>query len=318
MITSVHPRSSLVGLPTWGIVRPVAGYALLADLIQNHARSLRALRWKSVADLPVTALAYLLAGEPGGPLFVLFILAIDCAAASMTTRGTLLYAAAATAGAAFIDLVLLLDAASGAALPDLSTRLVVLALAGVGTAVVMRPLLLEREVARSARGEAAWLAELDRLRADFVASVSHDLRTPLTAWAPITVLARPGPPPLRRQVGPFLRRRLRCAAHVLGVRVCAMPRLGGIGTPVPGGSRLRAFPEARGAVAGAPDEGGAGEIRRAAGAFADTPWAVTSHSGPGAGAAGSPIERLGRLIQSRRSRRRSVVGDSWPNAGTTT
>ncbi|MBA3414711.1 MAG: hypothetical protein H0U10_05755 [Chloroflexia bacterium] len=129
----------------------------------------------------MTALAYLLAGERGGPLFVLFILAIDCAAASMSPRGTLLYAAAAAAAAAFIDLVLLPDLPSAAALPALGTRLVVLALAGVGMAVVMRRLLLEREAARSVRDEAERLAELDRVRADFIASVSHDLRTPLTA-----------------------------------------------------------------------------------------------------------------------------------------
>jgi two-component system sensor histidine kinase KdpD len=40
---------------------------------------------------------------------------------------------------------------------------------------------LEREAARSARGASERLGELDRLRERFVSSVSHNLRTPLTA-----------------------------------------------------------------------------------------------------------------------------------------
>ncbi len=181
LITLAQPKTSLVGIPTWGILLLFAGYNLLADLIQNRARSLQAFRWRYVADLPVTGLAYFLAGERGGPLFVLFILAADCAAAIMTPRGTVIYAAAAAAAMAFIDLALLPASPPAAGLSALSIRLVVLALVGVGMAVVMRRLLLERDVARSARDEAERLAELDRLRGDFIASVSHDLRTPLTA-----------------------------------------------------------------------------------------------------------------------------------------
>ncbi len=181
LVTLAQPKTSLVGLPTWGIVLLFAGYSPLADLIQNRVHSLRALRWKYIVNLPVTALTYLLAGERGGPLFVLFILAINCAAATMTPRGSLLYTAAATAAAAAIDLVLLTDPPSAAALPALITRLAVLALVGLGMALVMCRLLLEREIAQSVRGEAERLAELDRLRADFIAAVSHELRTPLTA-----------------------------------------------------------------------------------------------------------------------------------------
>jgi signal transduction histidine kinase len=181
LITLAQPRTSLVGLPTWGIVLLFIGYSLLADLIQNRAHSLRALRWKYIADLPVTALAYLLAGERGGPLFVLFILAADCAAARMSPRGTLIYAATAAAAMTFIDLALLPSSPPTAGLSALSIRLIVFALVGLGMALVMHRLMLEREVARSAHDEAERLAVLDRLRADFIASVSHDLRTPLTA-----------------------------------------------------------------------------------------------------------------------------------------
>jgi hypothetical protein len=153
LITLAQPRTSLVGIPTWGIVLLFAGYSLLADQIENRAHSLRALRWRYIADLPATALAYLLAGERGGPLFVLFILAVACAAGSMTLRGALLYAATVAGSMVFLDLVFLPSSPPTAGLSALSIRLVVLALMALGLALVMQRLLLEREAAWSAHGE---------------------------------------------------------------------------------------------------------------------------------------------------------------------
>jgi signal transduction histidine kinase len=63
----------------------------------------------------------------------------------------------------------------------LGTRLVVLLLIGVGTATFARQLAHEQEQTGSHRAEAERLAELDRLRNEFVSIISHDLRTPLTA-----------------------------------------------------------------------------------------------------------------------------------------
>ncbi|MDP9480404.1 MAG: hypothetical protein M3R38_32875, partial [Actinomycetota bacterium] len=120
-------------------------------------------------------------GEPGGLLFVLFFLAVDCAAASMTLRGTLLYAAAAAAVVAAVDLVLHSGLPNAEDARDMVVRLVLLTLVGAGMAIVIRRLRLEREEARSVREEAERLEELDRARSDFVSNVSHDLRTPLTA-----------------------------------------------------------------------------------------------------------------------------------------
>ena len=171
-----------VGLPIWGLVLLFAGYSLVAAFIQRRRlRSLRSFAWRYVVDLPVIALLYFLGGEPGGLLFVLFFLAVDCAAASMTLRGTLLYAAAAVTVVAAVDLVLLPGSPGAEDARALVTRLVLLALVGVGMAIVIRRLRLEQEEGRSVRDEAERLEELDRARSDFVSNVSHELRTPLTA-----------------------------------------------------------------------------------------------------------------------------------------
>ncbi len=99
----------------------------------------------------------------------------------MTLRGTLLYAAAAAAVVAAVDLVLLPGLPSAEDARALVARLVLLALVGAGMAIVIRRLRLEQEEARSVRDEAERLEELDRARSDFVSNVSHELRTPLTA-----------------------------------------------------------------------------------------------------------------------------------------
>ena len=181
LITLAQPTVSLVGLPTWALVLFFAVYTLLAQLLQHQLRSLRYFAWRYLADLPGISLIYFLGGELGGPLFVLFVLAIDCAAATMTLRGTLLYTAASATIVAVIDLVLLSGSPSFGEVQNLLTRLLVLALIGVGMALLRRRLRLEQEAARSVRDEAERLEELEQIRSDFISNVSHDLRTPLTA-----------------------------------------------------------------------------------------------------------------------------------------
>ncbi len=181
LITLAQPTVSRVGLPTWGLVLLFAGYSLVAALLQRRLRSWRSFARRYVVDLAVIGVVYFLGGEPGGPLFVLFILAVDCAAATMTLRGTLLYTGAALAIVAATDLALIAGPAGAGDLRALATRALVLTLIGVGMAILVRRLSLQQEANRSMRDEAARLEELERLRSDFVSTISHDLRTPLTA-----------------------------------------------------------------------------------------------------------------------------------------
>lgn len=181
LITAMQPTPGLVRLPSWVLVLLFAAVSLLVDLLGAVLPPLRALPTMALLTLPVAALLYALAGEPGGPLFVLFFLTVDYAAASMTLRGTLAYVGATVVIVAAIDPLLPLWMHMATDGRMLVARLVTLALVGAGMALLTRRLVLEQQAHRSVRDEAERLETLDQLRADFIATVSHDLRTPLTA-----------------------------------------------------------------------------------------------------------------------------------------
>jgi signal transduction histidine kinase len=132
-------------------------------------------------DLPVAGLLYAQGAAPGGPLFVLFLLVVTFAAASLNLPASLLYTAIAAVMVALIGPTLPFWLPAPDQYRQFGVLLIVLALTGVGTSLLMRQLALERQERHSSRAEAERLADLDQLRGDFIASISHDLRTPLTA-----------------------------------------------------------------------------------------------------------------------------------------
>lgn len=180
-ITFMQPADSRIGLPTWGLLLLFAAYSLLGDLVRLRLSGLHALAYGAVLDLPIAALLYFLAAEPGGPLIVLLFLAVDYAAASLTLRGTLFYTAAVASIAAGIDFSLHMGAPTPGDIRMLVARLVMLGLVGIGMAIVTRRLVMQQTEEQSVRDEAGRLEELERLRSTFISTVSHDLRTPLTA-----------------------------------------------------------------------------------------------------------------------------------------
>jgi len=177
----MQPSTEDVGLPAWLLVIVFAGYNLLVELVRMRWPRRFSFTWLAGVDLAIAGLLYALAAEAGGPLFVLFVLAVDSAAAGMTLRGTLLYTAAVAVLAGAIDVALPLWAGTPMDVRRLGARLVILALVGAGMAIVMRRLILEQEVARSVRDESERLEAVDQVRATFISTISHDLRTPLTA-----------------------------------------------------------------------------------------------------------------------------------------
>ena len=181
VLTTIEPRVGRLGMPNWALILLFAVYNLAIELLIHRFPDLPSLNRRVLIDLPLAAIIYSLGGEPGSPLFVLLFLAVICAAVSMPVRASLIYTAVAISLTVLIEPTMPYWAASTESIRELGTRVTLLALAGVGTSILTRRLVLERDMARAARDEAQRLAERARLHDEFISTVSHNLRTPFTS-----------------------------------------------------------------------------------------------------------------------------------------
>ncbi len=180
LLTLAQPTTTRLDLPTWALVLVLAVYKLLVELLRSCVAWLQPFGRKYVAELPVNALVYFLAVEPGGLLFVLFFLSVVCAAASLPLgHSVALYGSGRSAGRGHRRHVAAVVARRRGS-PRARRPADPAGAFAAGVTVLTRPLELEQAAARAVRDEAARLSDLDRLRTDFVSVVSHDLRTPLT------------------------------------------------------------------------------------------------------------------------------------------
>lgn len=181
LLTLLQPITGRFGLLSWSLLLLFAAYNGLSQWLLARWPALRSSGPEAILDLLVAGLVYFLGAQPGGPAFVLIILAVVCAAVSLSPRGTLLYTVAASVMVAAIAPTLPMWSPTAAHAQELGARLIVLALIGVGSTNLARHMSLEHAAARASRDEAEHLAELDQLRASFIETISHDLQTPLAA-----------------------------------------------------------------------------------------------------------------------------------------
>ncbi|HSH79222.1 MAG TPA: histidine kinase dimerization/phospho-acceptor domain-containing protein [Herpetosiphonaceae bacterium] len=188
LVTLVQSTAGRLGIPTWILVLGFLVYNLLVEFVRSRVTRLHAFLHKYVLSLLVSAVVYFLGAGPGGPLFILFLLDVACAAASLTLGASLLYTTAA------ISLVSLIDASFpewspvNQGIQDTGVRVVTLALFGVGAAILRGRLQLEHEAAEEVRTATDRLAALNHVRSEFIETVSHELQTPLTAARAALVL----------------------------------------------------------------------------------------------------------------------------------
>jgi signal transduction histidine kinase len=180
-LTMAWPVDGRTGLPVWSLILAFAGYNLLLEATRRRVGRLRSFGLVPLLDLPVATWLYSFDHGPNGPVFVLFFLAVISAAATMSVRQIALYTGAVALAAVAVVPAFPWWTRDVWSIRELGTRIVVLALVGVGTSLLTRRLVVEQAAARSMRSRTARLEELDRLRSRFVSTVSHDLRTPLTA-----------------------------------------------------------------------------------------------------------------------------------------
>ncbi len=183
LIALFWPIYARTGHPIWLYVLLLGGYNLLIELLRRFVPGVRDLSWSWVPylDLPVVAALYYFDAEPSGPLFVGFYIAVATAAIVLPLRHALLYTAATVVAVLAIAPSLPLWAPDEIFLRQFVGRLLMLGLTGVAGAVLVQRLLAEHREAVASGRQAERLEAIDRARADFIASISHDLRTPLTA-----------------------------------------------------------------------------------------------------------------------------------------
>lgn len=181
VITILWPFQGRFDHAIWMLIAAFAGYNLLIDLLRYCVPRLGSFAWVPILDLLVVALLYFLDFDPGGPSFIFFYLALLTAATTLALGPTILYTLAVIGVVALIAPTLPGWQPTPENLRELSARLVLMVMVGIGTSILTRRLVLEYEHAHAMRDEAERLEALDRLRNDFVSTVSHDLRTPLTA-----------------------------------------------------------------------------------------------------------------------------------------
>lgn len=189
VIDIILPLPGRTFLPGWSLIVIFGVYNLIVEML---ARRIPVPGTLSVAwletfanvpylDLPVVCILYFLAHAPADPIFVLFLLVALCAAGGMTRRRSEVFTLVCII--TFAGLTPTLPGWGGAVVDvrALAVHVTLLGMLGFGATVLVGELREAHNEAITREHEAERLTELEHLRDQFIASVSHDLRTPLTA-----------------------------------------------------------------------------------------------------------------------------------------
>ncbi len=175
-----EPPETAVRAPTWGFVLVFIAYSLPLDLAGRRYAWVR-VRLQPALDLAVVGALYLLDSRFKGPIYTLLFLVAVSAAATLPLRAAFVYVGVAMLIVSGREMLLHHPWSLDVIIREAGTRLLQIALVALVVAILVRRLAAEQLATHRAQLEAEHLAGLDDLRSVFVASVSHDLQTPLTA-----------------------------------------------------------------------------------------------------------------------------------------
>jgi signal transduction histidine kinase len=176
----LEPQPTRLGWPTWTFILLFAAYSLPVDILGRRHDWIR-FRLQPFLDLVIAGMLYLLNTSFDGAVYTLVFLAVVSAAATLPLRSALFYVVVSMLILIGFELILRHPWSPEVILQDVGVRMLRVGLVAFVAAILARRLTLEQLATRQAQHEAEHLAELDRLRGTFVAAVSHDLQTPLTA-----------------------------------------------------------------------------------------------------------------------------------------
>lgn len=180
-IAVLWPLPTRFGQPLWVTVGVFGLYNGLLQLAVARAPRLAREVYLPLLDLLVIAALYAVGTEPAGVTFTLFVLALLSAAVILSLRGAVTYTLLTLAAVILLAPGLASWSNESGELNVFAARLLILPLVGIGAALMIQQLARAQAEAAALEREAERLEELERLRTEFVASISHDLNTPLTA-----------------------------------------------------------------------------------------------------------------------------------------
>ncbi len=181
LLSLAQPHLGRAGLPSWALVLVFIVYNGTLTLLRLRVSWLRSRAFSAVLDFLLATALYTVAANPSGTLYILFLLVTVWAAATVSLRQSLVHTIAAIVIVTAISPTLPLWIPRGGGIRDLLARLIVLALVSTTAALLVHHVEQEHAAARSSQADAERQAELNRLIGVFISSISHDLRTPLTA-----------------------------------------------------------------------------------------------------------------------------------------